>query len=59
MDGCPVDLPKLILMRRVSKSDVDEVLKSGAVIKLTGLIIGLEILVVVMEINILPYKWKE
>jgi heme exporter protein B len=44
---------------RLSKTAFAEVFKSGAVLQLTGLIIGLDVLVVVMAIVLFPYLWKE
>src|SRR5450759_3182639 len=40
--GCPGSLPQLLLLRRLSKTAFAEVFKSGAVLQLTGLIIGLD-----------------
>lgn len=57
--GFPVILPQLLLLMRLSKSAFAEVFKSGAVLQLTGLIIGLDILVVVMAIILFPFLWKE
>ena len=57
--GFPVILPQLLLLMRLSKTAFAEVFKSGAVLQLTGLIIGLDVLVVVMAIVLFPYLWKE
>ena len=57
--GFPVILPQLLLLMRLSKSAFAEVFKSGAVLQLTGLIIGLDVLVVVMAIILFPFLWKE
>ena len=57
--GFPVILPQLLLLMRLSKTAFAEVFKSGAVLQLTGLIIGLDVLVVVMAIILFPFLWKE
>jgi heme exporter protein B len=57
--GFPVILPQLLLLMRLSKSAFGEVFKSGAVLQLAALIIGLDILVVVMAIILFPYLWKD
>ena len=57
--GFPVILPQLLLLMRLSKYAFGEVFKSGAVLQLTGLIIGLDVLVVVMAVILFPYLWKD
>jgi heme exporter protein B len=44
---------------RLSKSAFSEVFKTGAVLQLFGLIIGLDVLIIVMAIILFPYLWKE
>ena len=57
--GFPVILPQLLLLMRLSKTAFAEVFKSGAVLQLSALIAGLDILVVVMAVILFPYLWKE
>ncbi len=57
--GFPVIIPQLVLLVRLSKTAYGEVFKSGAVLQLTGLLIGLDILVVVMALVLFPYLWKD
>jgi heme exporter protein B len=57
--GFPVILPQLLMLMRLSKTAFAEVFKSGAVLQLTGLIIGLDVLVIVMAVILFPYLWKE
>lgn len=57
--GFPVILPQLLLLMRLSKSAFGEVFKSGAVLQLSALIVGLDVLIVVMAIILFPYLWKE
>ena len=57
--GFPVILPQLLLLMRLSKSAFAEVFKSGAVLQLSALIFGIDLLVVVMAIILFPYLWKE
>ncbi len=57
--GFPVILPQLLLLMRLSKSAFSEVFKTGAVIQLCGLILGLDVLIIVMAIILFPYLWKE
>lgn len=57
--GFPVILPLLLLLMRLSKAAFDEVFKEGAVLQLTGLIIGLDALIIMMSVVLFPYLWKE
>lgn len=57
--GFPVILPQLLMLMRLSKAAFAEVFKEGAVLKLTGLVIGLDVLVLAMALILFPYLWKE
>ena len=57
--GFPVILPQLLLLMRLSKAAFAEVFKEGAVLKLTGLVAGLDVLVIAMALILFPYLWKE
>lgn len=57
--GFPVILPMLLLLMRLSKAAFNEVFKEGVVMQLTGLIIGLDALIIVLAVVLFPYLWKE
>jgi heme exporter protein B len=57
--GFPVILPQLLLLMKLSKTSFGEVFKEGAVLQLSGLIIGLDVLVVVLSAILFPFLWKE
>lgn len=57
--GFPVILPMLLLLMRLSKAAFNEVFKEGVVMQLTGLIIGLDALIIVLAVILFPYLWKE
>ena len=57
--GFPVILPQLLLLMRLSKAAFAEVFKEGAVLQLTGLIAGLDVLVIAMAVILFPYLWKD
>ncbi len=57
--GFPVILPQLLLLMKLSKSGFAEVFKDGAVLQLTGLIVGLDILVFALAVILFPYLWKD
>ncbi len=57
--GFPIILPQLLLLMKLSKVAFAEVFKQGAVVQLSGLIIGLDVLVIVMAVVLFPYLWKD
>ena len=57
--GFPVILPQLMLLMRLSKTAFAEVFKEGALLQMTGLIAGLDVLVIGLAIILFPYLWKE
>ena len=57
--GFPVILPQLLLLMRLSKSAFAEVFREGAVMQLSALIIGLDVLVIAMAAILFPYLWKD
>ncbi|MBS1509815.1 MAG: heme exporter protein CcmB [Bacteroidetes bacterium] len=57
--GFPIILPQLLLLMRLSKVAFAEVFRAGAVMQLTLLVGGLDVLVVVMAVVLFPYLWKD
>jgi len=57
--GFPVILPQLLLLMRLSKAAFAEVFREGAVMQLSLLIIGLDVLVIAMAVILFPYLWKD
>jgi heme exporter protein B len=57
--GFPVILPLLLLLMRLSKTAFSEVFKEGALLQVTGLIVGLDALIIVMAVILFPYLWKD
>ena len=57
--GFPVILPLLLLLMRLSKAAFNEIFREGALLQLTGLILGLDLLIVGMAVVLFPYMWKE
>jgi heme exporter protein B len=57
--GFPVILPQLLLLMRLSKAAFAEVFRAGAVMQLSALIIGLDVLVIAMAVILFPYLWKD
>jgi heme exporter protein B len=57
--GFPVILPLLLLLMRLSKAAFNEIFRDGALLQLSGLIIGLDALIIAMAVILFPYLWKE
>ena len=57
--GFPVILPQLMLLMRLSKTAFAEVFKEGALLQMTVLIAGLDVLVIGLALILFPYLWKE
>ena len=57
--GFPVILPQLLMLMKLSKAAFAEVFRAGAVLQLTGLIMGLDVLVIAMAVILFPYLWKD
>jgi heme exporter protein B len=57
--GFPVIVPQLVLLVRLSKLAFGEVFKESAALQITGLLIGLDALVIVMASILFPYLWKD
>lgn len=57
--GFPVILPLLLLLMQLSKAAFNEIFRDGALLQLSGLILGLDALIIAMAIVLFPYLWKE
>ncbi len=57
--GFPLIIPQLMVLIKLSKAAFGEVFKQGMVLQLTGLIIGLDVLVLALALVLFPYLWKD
>ncbi|HVX00779.1 MAG TPA: heme exporter protein CcmB [Candidatus Babeliaceae bacterium] len=57
--GFPLIIPQLLLLIRLSKSAFGEQFREGALLQITLLLIGLDVLVTVLAIVLFPFLWKE
>ena len=57
--GFPLIVPQLLLLIRLSKAAFGEQFREGAILNLTGLIVGLDIMVLVLSIILFPFLWKD
>ncbi|MEO6731256.1 MAG: heme exporter protein CcmB [Ferruginibacter sp.] len=57
--GFPLIIPQLLLLVRLSKSAFGEVFREGAILQLSLLIVGLDIMVIALSIILFPFLWKD
>ncbi|MEP7107865.1 MAG: heme exporter protein CcmB [Ferruginibacter sp.] len=57
--GFPLIIPQLLLLTRLSKSAFGEVFREGALLQLSLLIAGLDIMVIALSIILFPFLWKD
>lgn len=57
--GLPVMVPQLILLIRLSRAGMGEIFKEGGILKIFGLLTGLDILIVIMASILFPFLWKD
>ncbi|MEO6547569.1 MAG: heme exporter protein CcmB [Ferruginibacter sp.] len=57
--GFPLIIPQLLLLIRLSKVAFGEQFREGALLNLSLLIIGFDIMVVVLSIILFPFLWKD
>ena len=57
--GFPLIIPQLLLLIRLSKAAFGEVFREGAILQISLLLIGLDILVIVLAIVLFPFLWKD
>lgn len=57
--GFPLIIPQLLLLIRLSKSAFGEVFREGALLQISLLLIGLNILVIVLAIILFPFLWQD
>ncbi len=57
--GFPLIIPQLLLLIRLSKVAFGEIFREGALLQLSLLIIGLDIMVIALSIILFPFLWKD
>jgi heme exporter protein B len=57
--GFPLIIPQLLLLIRLSKSSFGEVFREGAILQISLLLAGLDVLVIVLSVVLFPFLWKE
>ncbi len=57
--GFPLIIPQLMLLIRLSKAPMGEAFREGALLQISLLLTGLDVLVVVLAIVLFPFLWKD
>lgn len=57
--GFPIIIPQLILLVRLSKVAFGEIFRDGTALRLTGLLVGLDVMIVILAAILFPYLWKD
>jgi heme exporter protein B len=57
--GFPLIIPQLLLLIRLSKSALGEIFREGALLQISLLLTGLDVLVIVLAVVLFPFLWKE
>lgn len=57
--GFPLVIPQLLLLIKLSKSAFGEVFRDGALLQLSFLLAGLDVMVIVLAVVLFPFLWKD
>jgi heme exporter protein B len=57
--GFPLIIPQLLLLIRLSRTAYGEVFREGALLQISLLLTGLDILVIVLSVVLFPFLWKD
>jgi len=57
--GFPLIIPQLLLLIRLSKTAFGEIFRQNAVMQISLLLIGLDLMVIVLAVILFPFLWKE
>lgn len=57
--GFPLIIPQLLLLIRLSKTAFGEIFREGAVMQLSLLILGMNVMVIALSVILFPFLWKD
>ncbi len=57
--GFPLIIPQILLLVRLSRFAFGEVFREGAIWKATGLLLGLDGMIVLLSVILFPFLWKD
>lgn len=57
--GFPLIIPQLLLLVKISKSAFGEIFRENALLQMTLLLGGLDIMIIVLSLILFPFLWKD
>ncbi|MEO6220077.1 MAG: heme exporter protein CcmB [Ginsengibacter sp.] len=57
--GFPLIVPQLMLLMKLSKSAFGEIFREGALLQISLLLIGFDVMVIALAIILFPFLWKD
>lgn len=57
--GFPLVIPQLLLMMKLSKSAFGEIFREGALLQMSLLLAGFDVLVIALALVLFPFLWKD
>lgn len=57
--GFPLIIPQLMLLMKLSKSAFGEIFREGALLQMSLLLLGFDVMVVALAVILFPFLWKD
>ena len=57
--GFPLIIPQLLLLMKLSKSAFGEVFREGAMLQMSLLLLGFDVMVIALAVILFPFLWKD
>jgi heme exporter protein B len=57
--GFPLIIPQLMLLMKLSKSAFGEIFREGAMLQMSLLLLGFDVMVIALAIILFPFLWKD
>ncbi len=57
--GFPLIIPQLMLLMKLSKSAFGEIFRDGALLQMSLLLLGFDVLVIALAVILFPFLWKD
>ena len=57
--GFPLIIPQLMLLMKLSKSAFGEIFREGALVQMSLLLLGFDVMVIALAVILFPFLWKD
>ncbi len=57
--GFPLIIPQLMLLMKLSKSAFGEIFREGALLQMSLLLLGFDLMVIILAVILFPFLWKD